>query len=236
MVRRSALVVRGGWEGHVPREATELFIPFLSAQGFDVRVEETPEVYAAPDAMAPVDLIVPCVTMSEIAADQVAGLRRAVASGAGMVGWHGGIVDSYRANAEYLQLVGGQFVAHPRVATGVERLPGQESWPDHTIDLTEAGRRHPVTSGLTDFPLRTEQYWVLSDALNDVLATTTHPAEPGAAWSRPLTCPAVWTRQWGAGRIVVITPGHDVPTLQERSVRTIIERGMLWAARTASAS
>ena len=26
---RSALVVRGGWEGHHPVEATELFLPFL---------------------------------------------------------------------------------------------------------------------------------------------------------------------------------------------------------------
>ena len=29
-MRRSALVVRGGWEGHVPVQATELFLPFLA--------------------------------------------------------------------------------------------------------------------------------------------------------------------------------------------------------------
>jgi len=43
----------------------------------------------------------------------------------------------------------------------------------------------------------------------------------------------VWTRQWGEGRIVVATPGHSVDILKDANVRTIIERGMLWATRTA---
>ena len=35
---RRALVVRGGWEGHSPVEATERFLPFLREQGFEVDV------------------------------------------------------------------------------------------------------------------------------------------------------------------------------------------------------
>ena len=34
---RVALVVRGGWDGHQPGEATDLFIPFLEENGFTVR-------------------------------------------------------------------------------------------------------------------------------------------------------------------------------------------------------
>jgi type 1 glutamine amidotransferase len=44
----------------------------------------------------------------------------------------------------------------------------------------------------------------------------------------------VWTRAWGKGRVFVATPGHSLPVLRDTSVRTIIERGMLWASRTAS--
>jgi hypothetical protein len=33
-----ALVVRGGWEGHAPVQATEPFIPHLEAHGYDVRI------------------------------------------------------------------------------------------------------------------------------------------------------------------------------------------------------
>ena len=42
----SALIVRGGWDGHVPVAATELFVPFLEQQGYAVAVEESPAVYA----------------------------------------------------------------------------------------------------------------------------------------------------------------------------------------------
>jgi type 1 glutamine amidotransferase len=72
---------------------------------------------------------------------------------------------------------------------------------------------------------------VLHDDYNDVLATTTQKARPWDPWKRPVTSPAVWTRQWGAGRIFVSTPGHRVEILENPSVRTIIERGLLWAAR-----
>src|SRR5215207_5238311 len=90
----NALVVRGGWEGHRPVEATGLFLPFLEKQGYAVRVEESVEIYADPAEMARTDLLVQCVTMSEISSGQLAGLRAAVAAGTGFTGWHGGIADS----------------------------------------------------------------------------------------------------------------------------------------------
>lgn len=230
---RRAIVVRGGWEGHHPVAATELFLPFLRTHGFEVRVEESPEVYADPEAMERADLIVPCVTMSEITQEQVDGLRAAVEHGTGLVGWHGGILDAYRGSPAYLQLVGGQFLAHP-LAPIDERTPGAENSRTHAIRFTDQGTAHPVTRDLPEFELTTEQYWVATDDLNDVLATTVHPADQGVPWKRPVTAPAVWVREWGAGRIVVVTPGHDVEVLSHPVIRTIIERGLLWAARTAS--
>ena len=65
----------------------------------------------------------------------------------------------------------------------------------------------------------------------DVLATTTQKVRPGDPWHREVTSPAVWTRHWGDGRIFVATPGHSVAVLQDANVRTIIERGLLWASR-----
>src|SRR5688500_8383325 len=103
MTTRNALIVRGGWDGHRPVEATEAFLPFLAASGYGIRVEESPEVYADSAAMAATDLIVQCVTMSEISREQVQGLRAAVEAGTGFTGWHGGIADSFRASSDYLQ-------------------------------------------------------------------------------------------------------------------------------------
>ncbi|BEL01888.1 ThuA domain-containing protein [Actinoplanes sichuanensis] len=232
----NALVVRGGWEGHRPVEATDLFLPFLAANGFDVSVHDSPDVYADPAVMSATDLIVQCVTMSSIEREALAGLRAAVAAGTGFTGWHGGIADSFRASSDYLQLVGGQFATHPGKEPSCRAGDETDNFLTHTVEITELGRDHPITTGLTDFTLTTEQYWVLHDDLVDVLATTTHPVQPWHPWHRPITSPAIWTRRWGAGRIVVTTPGHSLDVLQNDSVRTVIERGMLWASRTASAS
>ncbi len=235
MSTRHALVVRGGWDGHHPVEATELFIPFLREHGFDVRIEDSNEIYADKDVMAATDLVMQCVTMSEISHESFVGLRDAVRAGTGLAGWHGGIADSYRNNSDYLQLIGGQFATHP--ATHPDKIRGDQSdnYLPYTVELTPLGRTHEITAGIEDFDLMTEQYWVLHDELNDVLATTTHPAQPYQPWHRTVTSPAIWTRLWGEGRVFVSTPGHSIDVLEDANVRTIIERGLLWAARTESA-
>ena len=232
---RRALVVRGGWDGHQPEVATDLFVAFLREQGFEVEIEKDNEVYADAARMADVDLVLQCMTMSEISGPAVAGLRSAVEAGTGLAGWHGGIADSYRNSSDYLQLVGGQFATHP--GKRPEDRAGDESdnYLRYTVSVTDEGRVHPIMAGIEDFELETEQYWVLHDDLIDVLATTTHPVQPWHPWHRPITSPAVWTRLWGAGRIFVATPGHSPDVLADPTVRTIVERGLLWASRTESA-
>ncbi|MDI6943459.1 ThuA domain-containing protein [Microbacterium barkeri] len=228
-----ALVVRGGWDGHKPVESTDLFLPFLEERGYDVRVEESTAVYADADAMAQTDLILQSVTMSTIEPEELKGLIAAVRAGTGLAGWHGGIADSFRNSSDYLQLVGGQFATHPSKEPSEVVGDASDNYLPYTVEITELGRTHPITVGVDDFALETEQYWVLHDDLNDVLATTTHPVRPWHPWHRPITSPAVWTRQWGEGRIFVATPGHSPDVLQDENVRTIIERGLVWATRTA---
>jgi len=224
-------MVRGGWDGHMPVETTDLFRPFLRDNGFDVRVEEGTAVYADADYMQTVDLVVQVNTMNTIEDAEFRGLRDAVLSGTGMAGWHGGIADAYRNNADYLHMIGGQF-AHHAGKDPAERVGEQsDNYIPYTVHITEYGKTHPITLGLDDFDLVTEQYWVLSDEYNDVLATTTQEARPFDAWNRPVTAPAIWTRQWGRGRIFVSAPGHRLEIVESQPVRTIIERGMLWAAR-----
>ena len=230
---RNALVVRGGWKGHHPVEATDLFIPFLRDSGFEVTVEDDPQVYADAERMASTDLVLQSVTMSTASREAIHGLRAAVASGTGLAGWHGGIADSFRNDSGYLQLVGGQFATHPSKSPDQVCGDQTDNYLDYIVELTDLGRSHEIMAGLDDFALTTEQYWVLHDDLNDVLATTTHPVQPYHPWHRPIVSPAVWTREWGNGRVFVATPGHSVDVLQNEIVRTIVERGMLWAARTA---
>jgi uncharacterized protein len=226
---RTALVVRGGWDGHQPVEATDLFIPFLEKNGFEVTVHDSPAVYADESVMRGVDLIMQCNTMNTIERDQIDGLRAAVAAGTGLAGWHGGIADSYRNNSDYLQLIGGQFACHP--GKHPDELKGEQAdnYIPYRVDITAPD--HEIVRGIESFDLVTEQYWVLSDDYIDVLATTTLAAREWDPWHRPVVSPAVWTRTWGTGKVFVATPGHNVEVLAVDQVRTIIERGLLWASR-----
>ncbi|MCF6472641.1 hypothetical protein FAF44_30220 [Nonomuraea sp. MG754425] len=230
--RRNVLVVRGGWEGHAPVAATDLFVPFLEKNGFEVRLADGPEPYADAAYMAGVDLVVQCYTMGAIEPDQLKGLRAAIEAGTGMAGWHGGIADSYRNSSDYLHLIGGQFACHPGKHPGDEDAGTERhNFVPYTVNMLPAAATHPITEGIGDFDLVTEQYWVLADDYIDVLATTTQQVRPWDPWHREVTSPAVWTRRWGKGRIFVATPGHSLDVLEHDSVRTIIERGLLWASR-----
>ncbi|WP_084077054.1 ThuA domain-containing protein [Demequina sp. NBRC 110057] len=227
---RQCLIVRGGWPGHDPVGSTDLFVPWLEGQGFVVDIEDTPEVYADAHAMARYDLIVQSVTMGSATVDEVAGLRAAVAAGAGFAGWHGGIIDSFRSATDFLQLTGAQFAAHPHAPE--DRGRGDvEAYRRYTVRFTDAAASHPITQGLTDFEVHTEQYWVLDDGLNDVLADCELIPGRGDEWARTVTMPVAWTRQWGQGRIFATTLGHTLDVLRLPQTTTLIERGMAWAAR-----
>lgn len=228
---KQALVVRGGWDGHQPIETTDIFIPFLEQNGFKVRIEDSPAIYADAEFMACVDLIQQTNTMNTIEKEEFAGLQAAIVNGTGFGGWHGGIVDSYRNSSDYLQMLGGQFASHPGKLPE-ERIDGQsDNFVPFTVNMTDLGKAHPITSDLSDFDLVTEQYWILHDDYNDVLATTTQKVRSGDPWSREITSPAIWTRNWGKGKIFVTTCGHNLEVVLDKNVRTVIERGLLWASR-----
>ena len=228
---KNALVVRGGWDGHQPVETTNEFIPYLEANGYTVRVEESPAIYADAEYLATLDLIVQTVTMSSIEREQFAGLQTAIIAGTGFAGWHGGIADSYRNNSDYLHMMGGQFATHPGIDPALRKGEQPDNYIPHTINFTDLGKGHPITQGMSDFDLVTEQYWVLHDDYLDVLATTTLKPQPWTPWNREVVSPAIWTRQWGKGKIFVITSGHNLEVVKNPNVRQVIERGMLWATR-----
>jgi len=213
---KSALVVWGGWDGHEPKQCTEIFVPFLREQGFEVEVSDTLDSYLNTEKMSSLSLIVPVWTMGQITRDQEQGLLSAVKSGVGVAGWHGGMGDSFRNNTEYQFMVGGQWVAHPG---GVI---------DYRVNII----RHddPITAGLNDFAMQSEQYYMHVDPSNEVLATTTFDARH-CEWIDGVVMPVVWKRRYGQGRVFFSSLGHVAKDYTVPEALTIMQRGMLWAAR-----
>ena len=214
---KKALVVRGGWTGHEPVQTTDLFIPFLREKGFEVIVSETLQSYTEEALMQSLTLIVPCWTMGEISREQSAGLRGAVKNGVNLAGWHGGMGDSFRQNTEYQFMVGGQWVAHPG---GIV---------EYAVNIVD--HDHPITEGIKDFKMKSEQYYMHVDPSNEVQATTTFTGEfGGTAWIAGCVMPAVWTRAYGKGRVFYTSLGHVAKDFEVPEARLIMQRGLLWAA------
>jgi type 1 glutamine amidotransferase len=215
---KSALIVWGGWDGHEPAQCARIFAPWLERKGFAVTVSDTLDAYLDAERMARYALIVPVWTMGQISGEQSKALREAVRGGAGLAGWHGGMCDSFRADTEYQFMTGGQWVAHPG---GI--VPYRVRITNH---------RDPITRGLADFGMCSEQYYMHVDPGNEVLATTTFSGRHGGVpWIRGVVMPAVWKRRYGKGRVFYSSVGHIAKDFELPEALEIVKRGLLWAAR-----
>ncbi len=213
---KKALMTWGGWEGHEPKQTTDIFEALLIEAGFSVEVAHTLDVLLDADKLQEQDLIVPCWTMSSIEKDQSNGLKTAVESGVGLGGWHGGMADAFRQDTGYQWMVGGQWVAHPG---GVI---------DYRVNITT--HDDSITKGLGDFDMHSEQYYLHVDPSNEALVHTTFQTGDLAPWVNGCVMPVVWKRMYGKGRIFYSSLGHKAVDFDVPEAREIQRRGLLWAA------
>lgn len=208
-----ALIVWGGWDGHQPQAFAEICAQLLRDEGLDVDISASLDALTE-DALAGLSLVVPIWTMGTMPAERLTALLEAICRGVGIAGFHGGMGDAFRDATDYQFMVGGQFVAHP---DGIK---------DYVVHIVE----DPLTEGLSDFRVRSEQYYMHVDPSNHVLATTRF--EPAAApWVTGVEIPVAWTRRWGEGRVFYSSLGHAPEELDVPEARELLRRGMAWAAR-----
>jgi hypothetical protein len=215
---KNALIVWGGWDGHEPRQVSEILAAQLRGKDFAVEISDRLEALEDGEKLKRLDLIVMEWTMGQIKGEQLKPLLEAVRSGVGFAGAHGGAGDSFRNETEYQFLVGGQWVAHPG---NIIR---------YRVEITD--RRDPVMAGLDDFEMESEQYYMHVDPSNQVLCATTFSGEHGGVdWIKGCRMPVAWKRRYGQGRVFYSSLGHVAQDFQVPEALTIITRGMIWAAR-----
>jgi len=214
---REALIVWGGWSGHEPELCAKIIEDMLEGDGFKVHVEATTEAFADP-SISELSLIVPIITMSKIEKEEVQNLTKAVAGGVGLAGCHGGMCDAFRESVEYQFMCGGQWVAHPGNVI------------DYRVDIVKPD--DPICRDIRNFDYRSEQYYMHVDPTNEVLATTTFSGEH-LPWIEGVVMPVAWKRRYGSGRVFYSSLGHVAQEFDVPEMRTILHRGMLWAARQA---
>ncbi|MBW4080808.1 ThuA domain-containing protein [Paenibacillus sp. S150] len=215
---KKALIVWGGWDGHEPEQVAGLFAGMLRGEQFEVEVADTLEAFADGEKLLGLDLIVPVWTMGEITQELVNNVSAAVQNGTGLAGCHGGMCDSFRTNVDWQFMTGGQWVAHPG-NDGVR----------YTVEISQSSS--PLTAGIEDFAVTTEQYYLHIDPAVEILATTRFPVADGPhAANKAVDMPVVWTKRWGRGRVYYNSLGHHADIVELAPVKELMRRGLLWAA------
>jgi len=127
-----------------------------------------------------------------------------VRGGGGLLVLHSGTV--YKKTDVLRPLMGGTFVQHPA-----------------QCEVTVGPRAgHPLTVGVSAFTAMDEHYHIaMEEDVTDIFLTTTseHGTQPGG-----------WTRTEGAGRVCVLTPGHNVEVWLEPAYQTLLDNVMRWCA------
>ncbi len=214
---RRILFTYGGWDGHEPEKFRDYMTAWMKEEGAVVDLRTDLQVYTDKTYMDTVDMVIQIFTMSQITPEQEKGLLNAIAqNGTAMAGWHGGMCDAFRNNTEYQFMTGGQWVAHP----------GGEI--DYTVNIVD--HKDPVTAGLRDFAMHSEQYYMHVDPNVKVLATTRFNGKINP-WIDGCVMPVAWKKTYGKGRIFYTSVGHNLAHVT--SVPDAIElmkRGIRWAS------
>ena len=108
-------------------------------------------------------------------------------------------------------MVGGYFVTHPH-------------YRDYQVSVVDSD--HAITEGLTEFIVRDEQYILDYDPRVDVLCSALYQGR---------AVPVAWTKSWGEGRVFYLALGHDADACRHDIFRTMLQRGVLWAAQPTEA-
>lgn len=215
MSNRKAIIVWGGWEGHTPEASANVVKDMLEAQNFDVVLDSSTEAFADPK-LGEFDLIVPAVTMSRIEKEELQNLLACIRAGSGIAGFHGLMCDSFRNEPDYQFMTGGQWVAHPGNII------------DYRVEISKSD--DPIVAGISDFDYHSEQYYMHFDPSVEVLATTRFDSTYFEEIDN-VVMPVVWKRNYGKGRVFYSSLGHVADEFQVPQMRTLFERGALWAAR-----
>lgn len=212
-INKRALLLYGGWDGHQPELFADFAEDFLLDNFEVVRSQDLDMLN--PDTLASFDLLVPIWTFGEINENHEEALLNAIANGLGMVSWHG-MASAFLGNRAHKFLLGGQFVAHP-------------GGTEITYSVRFVGN-DPMTTGLNDMIVTSEQYYLIIDPAVRVLAITV--IEGGEMeWLKGVEMPVAWTRRWGKGGVFYCALGHTVDILKHPSVNTLLRRAISWATR-----
>ncbi len=252
-MKKKALIVWGGWMGHDPDQVANAYKDILEDENFEVEVSNTLDSFKDEEKLMNLSLIIPCWSHGVITKEQHEPVIKAVASGVGLVGCHGGMCDSFHDCMDWLLMTGGQWVSHP----SGQHVKYKVHYVDHESYITE---------DQDDFWTTSEQYYLLVDPSVHVLATTRMPIGKGpfvpsdkvevdsestyGTWNFNekvfddtqiakgphigngiFDMPVMWAKYFGRGRVFYNSLGHSIGNFMEKPNLEVTRKALLWAAK-----
>ncbi|QJC50969.1 ThuA domain-containing protein [Paenibacillus albicereus] len=205
-----ALVIGDNGE-HAPYHPLDAVFPELEAIFAGAVELERTEEYSRlrSEELAPYRLVVSYSDQwrSGKQPEEIEGLLSFVREGGALLVLHNGI--SLQADSELAELIGGFFTGHP-------------DWTELSYSPTEAGRAHPMLSGVEPFRMEEEPYRFDPATVSTASVLLEYEHE-GSRW------PAAWARARGVGRVAYLSPGHRRESFLHPEYRKLVRQAGLWA-------
>jgi type 1 glutamine amidotransferase len=166
------------------------------------------------------DVIVFYSMTQEISEKRKKNFLKLLNQGVGVVALHH-TMCSFQQWPEFKKIIGTKYYTKDIIEDGVMCKAGSY---EHDIDMAIRVRDklHPITEGMSDFPIHDEGYkncWF--DQGNYVLLTTDHASSDETVG---------WVRRYGKSKICTIQLGHDSQAYENRNYRRLVKRAILWTA------
>lgn len=229
-------LILSGRNNHDWRTTTPFLRELLEGSGrFDARVAEATDALTE-ETLAPFDVLIMDYGGPRWGVNTEKAIESFVRSGKGFVSVHGAcyhfsgldvITDGHRP-------VGWKEPAWPAflrmVGCGWNSLPPKGyHGPRHTFTVKIGDRQHPITAGMGESFLATDELYHAMDVIPEakVLATAySDPQRSGTGNAEPMLV----VTEFGSGRCFYTALGHETPAMWEPGFRASFLRGVEWAA------
>ncbi len=204
MTQGKVLLLTGGAFHDFPAMAASL-VKMISHDGFIVEASQDCRIFTTlPDR--DFKAVVICTQGGELTPGEEKSLLEFVQSGGALVGLHGAAA-SWKTNPSYSAMLGTRFIGH---GAPVEFLV-------EARDTTHQIMRH-----FKPFSISTELYQL------ETVGPPPHILAQ-ANWLGKMQ-PVAYVKDYGAGRVFYLSPGHSVEDLSHPGLRQLFSRGLRWAA------
>lgn len=229
-------LILSGRNNHDWRTTTPFLRQLLDESGrFDCRVAEATDSLTA-ETFAPYDVLIMDYGGPRWGEGTERAIEAFVQSGKGFVSVHGAcyhfsgldvITDGHRpvgwkepAWPAFLRMVGCGWSALP---------PKGYHGPRHTFPVKIVDREHPITSGMPESFLATDELYHAMTVIPEaqVLATAFSAPDRGGTGAAE---PMLVVTEFGKGRCFYTALGHETPAMWEPGFRATFLRGVEWAA------